>query len=89
VYVGTHGVDYAARIGAERPGRRDRDARQPAHDEEIEMIEGRGVYANANVRRCTQLGNCEIVAKLEAFESAVAGDSESAHLTGLYFVTVS
>ena len=73
------GLDDPGRIGAEDPRRRDRDIRQTADDEQIEPIQRHGMDANTHVARPRQLGHPEIVAKLDAIESAVTGDRERLH----------
>jgi len=66
-------------IGAKSPWSGDRDVRQTADDEQIEAIERDSMDANAYVARPFQLGHREIIAKLDAIESAVTGDRERLH----------
>jgi hypothetical protein len=73
-------VDDAGSVGPDDPRRRDRDVRQPADDEQVEVVERRGLDAHAHVGRLANLGRREVVAILELIEGAVSGDRESAHL---------
>jgi hypothetical protein len=78
-HIGTDGVDDSRGIGAEHPWWGDRHSGQAGDDEEIEMIECRRAYANANVRRTPHFGYWEIIAQLDAIEPAMTGDRECLH----------
>ena len=75
---GADGVDDARAVGAHHPGRRDADAREPADDEQVEAVEGRGLDAEAHVVRPAQLGDWQVLAVLELVEAAVGREGERA-----------
>ena len=74
-----HRLDDPGCVGTQDPRGRDRDVRKTADDEQIEPIERDRVDANAHVARPFELGHREIIAKLDAIESAVTGDRERLH----------
>jgi hypothetical protein len=45
----TNGIDHSGRIGAQYPRRHDLDARQSTDNEEVQVIEGSGPNANADL----------------------------------------
>ena len=56
-----------------------RDAGQPVDDEQIEMVERGGAHAHAHVASDAERRHRQVVAQLDAIESAVRGDRECSH----------
>jgi hypothetical protein len=77
--VTADGVDHAGDIGAKDPWRNDRDARQTADDEKVEMVERGGSNSNPDVVIMDHVGNWQIRAKLDAIQSTVFRDRECLH----------
>jgi len=76
---GSDCVDDAARVRPQHPGRRDSYTGKSGDDKQIETVECRSANANANVARPSQVGDWEVVAKLETIEPAMTGDRECLH----------
>ena len=74
----TDGVDDSRRVGAEDPRRHDLHAGHSAEDEQIQVVQRRGVDADAHLS-ALRLGLRQIGAVLELIESAVRRDGESSH----------
>ena len=77
--VGSDGVDDAARVRAENPGRGDGYPRKSLDDEQIESVERPSANAEADIARPLELGHRKVVAELETIEAAVTGDRECLH----------
>src|SRR5687767_13383456 len=86
--VPSDGIHYPGRIGTHDPGRNDRHAGHPAKDEQVEMVQRRGVNAYTNVVRVFDFRDAQTGRELEFLEPAVGGDRQSSHAAtrGLYCV---
>jgi hypothetical protein len=69
-------LDDAGRIRPDHPLRRDGDARQPAEQPQVQMVERCSAHAHEHVCGLAQLGVGQILTEREAVDSTVASECE-------------
>src|SRR4051812_42972523 len=78
-HLAADGLDHTARVAAEYPRGRNRDPWQTTDDEQIEMVERGGAHADAHVAGANHVRHRQVIAELDAIQSAVTGNRECLH----------
>jgi hypothetical protein len=77
--VRSDGLDDAAGVSADDPGRHDGHARQPLQHEQVEMIERGGAYAQQDVARRANFRHGKVITYLKLLGPAVRRDRQCSH----------